>query len=150
MIKCKNECPLGKFEGCCHSCPDYGSCADGCSEVPENCGESIQDEETALAEFQNQQLVVLNQIAEVVNAKKKCEEQEKALKDKLKEAMEKNGIKKFESDILNITYIAATSSTSIDSAKLKKKYPDIASECSKTSAKSAYIKVEVKGGEKDA
>ena len=58
--------------------------------------------------------------------------------------MEKCNIKKFESDILNITYVAESTKTSIDSAKLKKKYPAIADECSKTSNKSAYIKVEVK------
>ncbi|MPM68115.1 hypothetical protein SDC9_115046 [bioreactor metagenome] len=147
MIKCKNECPLGKFSGCCHFCSEYDSCADGCSEVPENCGESLPDEETALATFQVQQLAVIQKIADICTQKKALEAVEKEMKDKLKEAMEKANIKKFESDILNITYIAATTSTSIDSAKLKKKYPDIANECSKTSAKSAYIKVEIKDGE---
>lgn len=150
MTKCKNECPVGKFDGCCHCCPEFGKCEDECSEVPETCGESTMDEETAIATFQEQQLAVIQQIADICTQKKALEAAEKEMKDKLKEAMEVHGIKKFESDILNITYIAATSSTSIDSAKLKKKYPDIANECSKTSAKSAYIKVEVKGGEKDA
>ena len=78
--------------------------------------------------------------------KKQCEAQEKELKDQLKKAMEEYGIKKFESDILNITYVAETTSTSVDSAKLKRKYPQVAEECSKTSKKSSYIKVEVKEG----
>ena len=39
-----------------------------------------------------------------------------------------------------------TNATSIDSAKLKKKYPDIASECSKTTAKAGYVKITLKGG----
>lgn len=147
MIKCTNSCPIGKFEGCCHSCPDFSTCEDACSEDFNNCGCSAVDEETGLAEFQSQHLAVLNQIASLVNAKKDIEAQEKQLKDSLKQAMEKFGIKKFESDILNITYIAESTATSVDSAKLKKKYPDIAKECSKTSTKSAYIKVEVKGGE---
>jgi hypothetical protein len=97
-----------------------------------------------LMTFQEQQVAVLQQIADLVTAKKKIEAQEKELKDKLKEAMEKYSVKKFDSDILKITYVAATTATSIDSAKLKKKYPVIAKECSKTSKKSAYIKVEVK------
>ena len=63
--------------------------------------------------------------------------------------MEKYGVKKFESDILNITYVAESVATSIDSAKLKKLHPDIAEECSKVSKKSAYIKVEVKGVKKE-
>jgi len=101
-------------------------------------------EETGLQVFQQGQLAVLQKIVDIVTAKKKLEEQEKELKEKLKEAMEKCNVKKFESDILNITYVAETTSTSIDSTKLKKKYPDIAAECSKTSKKSAYVKVTVK------
>lgn len=50
-------------------------------------------------------LAVLEKIAAVVNMKKQCEEQEKTLKDQLKQAMEQYGVKKFESDILNITYV---------------------------------------------
>jgi len=144
MIKCNNECPLGKFDGCCHSCPDIETCKDACESNPETCGEATFDEETGLVAFKEQQLSVLQQIADLITTKKKLEEQEKELKDKLKEAMEKYGVKKFDSDILKITYIAETTTTSIDSAKLKKKYPAIAEECSKTSKKSAYIKVEIK------
>lgn len=144
MIKCNNECPLEKFDGCCHSCPDIETCKDACESNPETCGEATFDEETGLVAFKEQQLSVLQQIADLITAKKKLEEQEKELKDKLKEAMEKYGIKKFDSDILKITYIAETTATSIDSAKLKKKYPAIAKECSKTSKKSAYIKIEIK------
>jgi hypothetical protein len=145
MIKCNNECPLKKFEGCCHSCPHIEECTEACESEPKTCGEAIFDEETGLMTFQEQQVAVLQQIADLVTAKKKIEAQEKELKDKLKEAMEKYSVKKFDSDILKITYVAATTATSIDSAKLKKKYPVIAKECSKTSKKSAYIKVEVKG-----
>ncbi len=144
MIKCNNECPLKKFDGCCHSCPHIEECTQACESEPKTCGEAIFDEETGLVAFKEQQLSVLQQIADLVTAKKKIEAQEKELKDKLKEAMEKYGIKKFDSDILKITYVAATTATSIDSAKLKKKYPAIAEECSKTSKKSAYIKVEIK------
>ena len=143
MIKCNNECPLKKFDGCCHSCPHIEGCTDACESEPKICGEAIFDEETGLMTFQEQQVAVLQQIADLVTAKKKIEAQEKELKDKLKEAMEKYRLK-FDSDILKITYVAATTATSIDSAKLKKKYPVIAKECSKTSKKSAYIKVEVK------
>lgn len=147
MIKCNNECPLKKFDGCCHSCPHIEECTQACESEPKTCGEATFDEETGLVAFKEQQLSVLQQIANLIIAKKKLEEQEKELKDKLKEAMEKYGVKKFDSDILKITYIAETTATSIDSAKLKKKYPAIADECSKTSKKSAYIKVEVKDGE---
>jgi len=45
MIKCNNECPLEKFDGCCHSCPDIETCKDACESNPETCGESTFDEE---------------------------------------------------------------------------------------------------------
>ncbi len=146
MIKCKNSCPNGKFEGCCVQCPERESCSEVCEQAINysQCKDAIIDEETGLVEFKNQQLQVLQQIANVIKMKKQCEEQEKELKDKLKQAMEKFNIKKFESDVLNLTYVAEAISTSIDSAKLKKKYPEIAEECSKNVKKSSYIKVSVK------
>lgn len=150
MIKCKNSCPKGKFEGCCVQCPERETCSDVCEQAVnyQDCADAIIDEETALATFKSQSVAVLEKIAAVVNMKKQCEEQEKTLKDQLKQAMEQYGVKKFESDILNITYVAESTATFIDSAKLKKLHPDIAQECSKVSKKSAYIKVELKGGEK--
>jgi len=147
MIKCKNSCPLDKFEGCCFECDLKETCKEVCGLNPSKCGDSIMDEvseETGLQVFQQGQLAVLQKIADIATAKKKLEEQEKELKEKLKEAMEKCNIKKFESDILNITYVAESTKTSIDSAKLKKKYPEIAAECSKSTKTSAYVKVTVK------
>ena len=147
MIKCKNTCPTGQFEGCCFECDLKETCKEVCELIPSECGDSIMqdaEEETGLQVFKQGQMAVLQKITDIVTAKKKLEEQEKELKEKLKEAMEKCNIKKFESDILNITYVAETTQTSIDSTKLKKKYPDIAEECSKVSKKSAYVKVVVK------
>ena len=151
MIKCKNECPVGKFDGCCFFC-EIKDCKERCTENPSDCGEAIkvddvvqeQDEKKALEAFQGGQVAVLQGIASIIKQKKALDAQEADLKAKLQEAMELYGIKKFESDILNITYVAETTSTSIDSTKLKKKYPDIAAECSKTSNKKAYIRVSVK------
>lgn len=147
MIKCKNSCPLDKFEGCCFECDLKETCEEVCGLNPSKCGDSIMDEvseETGLQVFKQGQMAVLKQIADIITTKKRLEEQEAELKAKLKDAMEKCNIKKFVSDILDITYVAETTQTSIDSVKLKKKYPDIAKECSKVSKKSAYVKVVVK------
>lgn len=149
MIKCKNECPTGKYDGCCFTCSIKAKCEEACDKIPSECNDSIiidQDEQQGLAVFQAGQVAVLQAISDVVLQKKKLEAQEAELKVKLQEAMEKCGVKKFTSDILNITYIVATTATSVDSKKLKEKYPDIAAECSKTSSKKAYVKVEVKNG----
>ncbi len=148
MTKCENPCPYGKFDGCCYFCPDRVSCADACPENPEKCGQAIFDEEAGLQAFQQSQLSTLNAIASLTAHKKAIEDQEKEMKAKLYEAMVKFGVDKFESDVLNLTLVKPTNATSIDSAKLKKKYPDIASECSKTTAKAGYVKITLKGGEK--
>lgn len=152
MIKCKNSCPLGKFDGCCRHCPEWGEvgekCPESCVEHPNECGESVFDEETALQEFRTTQLATLNAIASLTAHKKAIEDQEKQMKAALYEAMEKYGIKKFESDVLNLTFVEPTTATSVDSNKLKKKYPDIAAECSKITTKAGYVKITLKDGGK--
>ena len=52
MIKCENACPRGKFDGCCHKCPDFHTCPDSCQEDPNTCGSSTFDEEAGLQAFQ--------------------------------------------------------------------------------------------------
>lgn len=148
MIKCRSECPLEKFDGCCVCCPERDNCPELCEEVGnyENC-ENMVDEEKALVNFQNQQLATIKKIAEICTEKKKLEALEKQMKDNLKEAMEHFGVTKFDSDILKITYIAEGVKKSIDSTKLKKELPEIAEKYTKTSKVSSYIKVEVKSNE---
>lgn len=148
MIKCENPCPLGKFDGCCHLCPDRGSCANPCPEEVDECGQAIFDEETGLQAFQQSQLATLNAIASLTAHKKAIENQEKVMKAALYEAMMKFGVKKFESNILKLTLVEPTTATSIDSATLKKKYPAIAAECSKSNTKTGYVKITLKDGGK--
>lgn len=146
MIKCENECEFknGEFI-CCRCCPDRDTCEGACSEHPNDCKQSTFDEESALTAFRSgQTMVLMDKIVSVVRMKKECEEQEKALKDALKEAMQKYGIKKFDSDLLSIVFVDETTSTQLDSTKLKKKYPEIAEECQKSVTRSAYVKVTVK------
>lgn len=154
MIKCKNTCPLGKFDGCCRNCPEWGEagekCPESCVEHPNECGESTFDEETGLQEFRSSQLATLNAIASLTAHKKAIEDQEKSMKAALYDAMMKYGVKKFESDVLNLTLVEPTTATTLDGAKLKKKYPDIAVECSKTSSKAGYVKITLKDGVNNA
>lgn len=104
--------------------------------------------ETSLQVFENANIEIINSIAQISIAKKQIEEQEKTMKEKLLEAMEKYSVTKFDNDIMKITYFAPSTSTSIDSTRLKKEQPDIAKEYSKTSNKKSYIKIEVKAGDK--
>lgn len=154
MILCSNKCPHGKFSGCCVECPYKESCDSTCCKNREEALQCEQaksvfpDENTAIEAFGTEQKAILNEIISIVDLKKAIEEREKSMKDKLKEAMEKYNIQKFESDVINITYIAPSTVKTIDTGKLKKIYPQIANECAKSSERSAYIKVEVKGANK--
>ena len=146
MIQCKNACPLGKFAGCCSCCPENQACQSACEEIPATCADATFDEESGLATFQKSQLATLEKIAALVNQKKVLEDQEKTLKAALFTAMEKFGIKKFETEILTLTYVPATVAHGIDSAKLKKKYPDAAADCAKDTPRAGYVKITLKDG----
>lgn len=148
MIKCKNACPLGKFDGCCHECPEFHPCPEVCQESPNICGESTFDEETGLQAFQTTQLATLNAIASLTAQKKAIEDSEKQMKTALYDAMRKYGVKKFESDSLNLTLVEPTTATSVDSTKLKKNFPDVYAQCSKTTDKAGYVKITLKGDRK--
>ena len=151
MITCNNTCPHdAKLNMCCHDCAKKDACEDLCEQLPESCGESLVEsagnETKALAAFQGGQMAAIEKVRAIVTQTKQLEDQVKEMKETLKAAMEFYGIKKFTSEdkLLTITYIAETTATSIDIPKLKAKYPDIAAECSKTSPKASYIKIEVK------
>jgi len=151
MIKCKNGgCPKGK-DICCLSCEDLEGCKDNgaCDLIPGEdfegtCPDAVVEGSTELEVFETKSAAIIQSIADIVTQKKDLEEKEKTMKAQLQKAMEQHGIKSFNNEVIKITYIAATTANSVDSKKLKEKYPEIASECSKVSNKSAYVKVEVK------
>lgn len=144
MKVCNFEpCAQNGSNMCCFFCPEKAACDSPCDKHPDSCG-YCGTVETDLAAFETQYMTVFEQIKRVVESKKAMEAQEKELKDKLREAMEAHGIKSIDNRLVKITYIAPTTTVSIDSAKLKKRYPAIAEECSKSSPKAGYIKIEVK------
>ena len=94
--------------------------------------------------MQTEAAEIISHIANLSVQKKQIEEQEKSLKSQLLEAMEKYGVKAFENNTVKFLYVAPTTQTRIDSAKLKKDMPDVAEKYSKTTNVSAYVKVTVK------
>lgn len=58
--------------------------------------------------------------------------------------MDRYGIKKFDNELISISYVEPTTSTTIDTAKIKKLYPNIAAECTKTTNKKGYVRIAVK------
>lgn len=149
MIKCKlawidGNCPKDK-ECCCFECTEHETCSSACSETnPAKCDDAIFESSTNLEVFQSKAGTMIQAIKDIATAKKDMEEKEKQMKEQLQKAMEQYGVKSFDAGTVKMTYIEASTRNSIDSAKLKKKYPDIAAECAKKSSVKAYVKVEVK------
>ena len=145
-MKCKiamEKTPDCEKDICCFYCQEKDDCSQSCLDIPKLCSAFVQ-EETELQVMQSAVPEVIQIITDINLQKKKLDEQEKLMRKKLLEAMETYGIKKFENEHIAFTYVAPTTKTTIDSTKLKKKYPDIAEECSKVSNVSASVRISVK------
>ena len=155
MIRCKVvgfDCPKD-LQICCGICEDRYKCDMACDQVYnrerdtlEECAacpdaEPITDE---LTQFSNATPAAIQQITRLVVAKKRLEDEEKALKDELTKAMEAYGVKSFENDQIKLVYVAPTTRSSIDGTRLKKDHPDLAEQYSKTSNVSASVRITVK------
>ena len=150
-IKCKivdNGCPHG-LDVCCAVCDHRDNCgsvctyADGEPVDAQNCSDAevITDEPT---QFQSAVPKAIQMITAVIQQKKELDEAEKQLKAELVKAMGTYGIKSFENDMIKMVYVAPTTRSTIDSARLKKDHPDIAEQYSKTSTVSASVRVTLK------
>lgn len=87
----------------------------------------------------------LMQLQELEIHSAKLEMAKKQLKEDLLTAMEKHGVKKWDNEVMMITYTAPTTRTSIDSTKLKKDLPEVFNEYSKTSNVKSSIRIKLKG-----
>lgn len=75
----------------------------------------------------------------------------KAIDGKVSEVIaplyEEDGTTTISNEKYNFTYCAATTSLTVDSAKLKKEFPDVYKQCVKTSQRAASLRVTEKKGE---
>jgi hypothetical protein len=146
------DCPKD-LQICCGLCEDKFTCDSSCEQVYnrervtlEDCAacedaEVITDE---LVQFQSATPEAVQQITQLVILKKQLEDQEKHLKEELTKAMEVYGVKSFENDQIKLVYVAPTTRSTIDSARLKKDHPDLAQRYTKTSNVSASVRITVK------
>ena len=106
MMKCKvaiddkNECT-----NCCYFCDKKDTCNDVCQDIAKVCEEQV--EETDLQVIQSAVPDVLKAITDITVQKKKLDEQEKVMKQKLQEAMETYGVKSFETPEVKFMYAHA-------------------------------------------
>lgn len=148
MIKCKNAVNSScKKVCCCIDCEYKESCEDICAYVLDDkyktCKDAIHEGNEIVA-FESDAAAIIQAIANIASTKKALDEQEKEMRKKLEETMDLYGIKSFENELIKITYVEPTTRTSVDSAKLKKKYPDVFTECSKVSEVKGSVRISVK------
>jgi predicted phage-related endonuclease len=143
MTKCKNSCPLDKFDGCCVDCGEWADCPDVCERAQHNCTDAIF-EGTGLEVLNVKAAAVIQKIGELVTQKAEIEKAEKEMREQLKQAMDAHGVESFDNDMIKVTYVEASTRTSVDSTKLKAQQPDIYAKYSKTSDVSAFVKITLK------
>lgn len=87
----------------------------------------------------------LKQLQELEIQSAKIEDTKKKLKEDLLKAMETHSVKKWDNDVMTVTYTAPTIRTSVDSTKLKEELPDVFKKYSKTSNVKSSIRIKLKG-----
>ena len=147
MKKCKaaieNPTTCGK-DICCFECEDRVNCNDVCSlESCDGCPDVVL-EENQMVVFESSVLAITQTIANIATKKKELEDEDKKMREELEQAMNAYGVTSFENEFVKITHIAPSTKVSVDSAKLKKKYPEIYVECSKSSDVKGYVRITVK------
>ena len=76
-------------------------------------------------------IIQFNMLKESIDEKKKT----------IREFIENNKMGSFKTNLLDIKYISATTTTSIDSTRLKKEMPEIAAKYSKVGARSSSVSI---------
>lgn len=156
MKKCREvtaEMSVCGKDICCCFCADRANCEDACDGKENPCSSCYDDEAPTeglapLDAFKVTTGNAIKKIADLELAKKNIENDESALREQLLQAMEKYGVKKFETDAVTFTYVAPTTRNTIDSKALKAEQPDIAAMYTKTSNVKASVKITVKDGGK--
>lgn len=87
---------------------------------------------------------VESKIKEFETIMKELKSQREQMTSILLEKMESSGIKKYEGDLLSLTYVAPTTRKSIDTNRLKKENPDVYDEYLKESEVSSSIRITIK------
>ena len=76
------------------------------------------------------------------------DDESEEIKKAIMKAMEDNSVYSFENEALKVTYVAPTTRTTIDSARLKKELPEIAEKYTKRSDVKASLRITIKGEQK--
>ena len=91
------------------------------------------------------QIDYMNSIAERLDAIKKHELEIEEFKTKMYELMTANDIKSIKHDLFNMTVVSETTSTSLDSKKLKEEQPEVYDKYKKISKTKGFLIITLKG-----
>ena len=108
----------------------------------------IYKQELTVSESQLKRLVDTETLIKQIEEQKKVAvAQAEELRAALMAEMERRGLPSFENDRIKLTYVAPTTRTAIDSARLKKEMPEIAEKYTKTSQVKASLRITLKEAE---
>lgn len=104
----------------------------------------LENEELEIINQKNE-ILVKSEVFEIIKSlEEKANEivtKKEEIKTSLKEAMENNNVKKFENDIISVTYIAPTTRVGVDTEKLKTNYEEVYLDCLKETQVKSSIRV---------
>ena len=107
--------------------------------------------ELSLKQVEGWQLEAIAEAQEIIETaereKKEAEARVQEIREAVINAMQNNGVKKYEDERLAITLIDPSTRTTLDTAKIKKELPDVAAKYSKTTETKASLRITLKGGE---
>ena len=91
---------------------------------------------------------MIQRLAEVSKRKKLLEKQENEVKEALLPLMEEHGVESIDNELIRISYVGPSESTSVDTTKLRNEMPDlyedIMSKYPKTTKRKAHLRFNTK------
>lgn len=95
-------------------------------------------------DIENIQLVITNQVRDLQVKLGEAQARETELRGQIKTVMAEQGIKKFTSELLDITYVAPSTRTIVDSKRMKGENPELWEKYSKVSNVTDSVRITVK------
>lgn len=101
-----------------------------------------------LTEFEQANLVLMTKLAQSEQLVREVKEMQENYKRELKEAMEKYNIKSIDNDLVKVTVVPESESTTVDLKTFKEKEPDeydgLLADYPKVVKRSSYVRIKVK------
>ena len=101
-----------------------------------------------LTEFEQGNLVLMTKLAQSEQLVREVKEMQEGYKRELKDAMEKHNIKSIDNDLVKVTVVPESESTTVDLKTFKEKEPDeydgLLADYPKVVKRSSYVRIKVK------